>query len=456
MAIYAPQPVPTPFQPIGQGGNPYLSQTNQVLGEYIPKTAVPVGNDSGSIGFSNNVRVPINQTQNLPVTIQGVQGPAPQPQAPSGFDMSKYVGWDETAARADFVATGGPQGGGGSPAPAPLPTFNIKGSSYTGNPLDVAKQVNPNTDFGQYATQFDNDPSKFYAQIDADAQAQLAFLDKQQSALDEAKAQFGQQIEADYNLNLSKGTASKEKAVSTLGQNQVTAEQRKQDALNTARQLYDQLQTGYRQRFGGATSAGEAAQSILGTEQQRQSGTIGRDYLNTVAQIESQKADVENQFETLIQDLDYQKQRSTSEALMNYQTNMRSIDADRMQTEQGKSQAKMQILMQLRDTQNQIAANDRAYRQQLDAAKQQAQMQLDMNLKQMQQQVALNTQAGGTALSNFQSGTQNIQSNLGQNNTVRSASTQQSQPNALSTAVGQMYNPQSQNMTFEERMRLGL
>ena len=440
MAVYSyrPIPVPTPFQPIAQGGNPYLNQQNQVLGESIPKDAVPVGNDSGVIGFSNNVRVPIQNVQNLPASIPGVQGPVQQPQSSGDWrSLPGYAGWDPVAAEADFKATGGAGKGGGSQsqAPAPLPTYNIKGTSYTGNPQDVANQVNPNNDFAQFASQFNNDPTEFYNAIDAGANSQFDFLNKSENALRAAQEAFNKQIEADYQANLAQGGADKAKAVGTLGQNQVQAEQRKQDALNTAKQLYNQLQTGYRQRFGGASSAGEAAQTILGEEQQRQSGRIGRDYQNTVSSIEQEKANVEQQYQAMILDLQTQKQRATNEALMSFQNNLRSIDSDRTQTEQAKIQAKQQILLQLRDNQNAIAASDRQYQQQLQMMKEQAQLQLDTNLKSLQQQQTGSVTSGQNALNAFKTGTQNITSQTGMSNQPKTINTMQSAP-TIENAVG--------------------
>lgn len=339
--------------------------------------------------------------------------------------------------RREFLGGGGATGSWEAPAPPTPKTYNIRGTNVTAmTPEQAVSSVAPESDFGQFSSQFNNDPTAFFNQIDQDASNQMAFLDKSQSALDEAFQKFGQLIESDYQRNLSRGQSEKESATGTLSQNQVKAEQRRQDALSAAKQLYDQLNTGYQQKFGGRSTAAQAAAALLGQEQQRQLGQISRDYMNTVSQIEGQKAGVEKQYALLVQDLDYQKQKSQYDALTNYLANLRSIDADRTATEQAKSQAKLQILMNLRDQQNQIAMNDRQYRQELDAMKQQTQMQLDASLKQMQQQAALNTSTGSSLLNDYIQGTQNISSNLGQGNSTRSVSTLSTPVSALESAQG--------------------
>lgn len=336
--------------------------------------------------------------------------------------------------RNEFLGGGGATGTWEAPTPK---TYDIRGNNVTAmTPNEAVSQVAPNSDYNQFASEFNNDPTAFFNQIDQSANSQLGFLDQSKSALDEAFQKFGQLIESDYQNNLNKGKTSKESSIGTLNQNQIQAEQRKQDALSAAKQLYNQLAMGYQQRFGGASSASDASKAILGQEQQRQSGQIGRDYMNTVAQIEGQKADIEKQYASLVQDLDYQKQKAQYEALTNYQTNLRSIDQDRTATESARSQAKLQILMDLRDQQNQIAMNDRQYRQELDAMKQQTQLQLDASLKLMQQEAAINTSTGLSLLNNYMQGTQNISSNLGQNNTSRSVSTLSTPVSALESAQG--------------------
>jgi F0F1-type ATP synthase membrane subunit b/b' len=397
---------------------------------------VPTGTVNGVTSYGTN---PAKTTAQNTLQNQATQQLVSTPSAPSnpqlsGFDMSKYPGWGITEAMADYAATGGPSSGGGSQPPSS--TYNIRGTNYTGNPQDVANQVAPGNEFAQYGEQFNWDPSAYFANIDQGAAAQNDFLSKSENALKVAQDAFNAQIEADYASNMAQGSADKSKAVGTLGQNITQAEQRKQDALNSAKQLYNQLQTGYRQRFGGASSAGEASQAILGEEQQRQSGKIGRDYMNTVAQIEGQKADVENQYQAMILDLQTQKQRAVNDALQTFQTNMRSIDSDRMSTEQAKIQAKQSILLQLRDNQNAIAASDRQYQQQLQMMKEQAQLTLDTNLKALQQQQLGATTAGQTALNNYKAGTQNITSQTGMSGQPKSVNTLSSQPQDISTAVG--------------------
>lgn len=422
-------PVPTPMPPQG------VVYTPQYSGGQVFGVKAPPAYTSTSKG-QQAVRTMETSSGTSSVTRDNLMSMYPG-----------YVGWNLDAAWQDYLATGGAgkTGGGGGgdtssaaqlpytpptktqlPYTPPTKTYDIGGKPVTSlatpeGAEQAIKSIYGDTDYGQYQEQFNFDPSQFLNQIESDASSQMAFLDKSQSALDEAKAAYQKLIEADYATNLSKGQGAKESSLGQLEANKVKAQQLRQDALNAAKQLYNQLSMGYQQRFGGASGASEASRAILGQEQQRQGAQINRDYMNTVNQIQAQKAETEKQYAQMVQDLDYQKQRAQYDALQTYQTNMRAIDADRTQTEIAKNQAKMQVLMQLRDNQNAVAAADRQYRQQLDAMKAQTQMQLDASLLQMQQQAKLNASTGASAVGNFGQNYSTVSSNLGQNNTTRTA-----------------------------------
>jgi len=88
-----PTPVPTPNLP-----PLYPSQPGQTVSMGYP---VPVGSGGyspGDVAGVNTIPAP---------------APAPAPAPSDGFSMDLYPGWDETAARADYAATGGPQQGSG-------------------------------------------------------------------------------------------------------------------------------------------------------------------------------------------------------------------------------------------------------------------------------------------------------------------------------------------------------
>lgn len=336
-------------------------------------------------------------------------------------------------------------------APA-MTTYNIRGTNVTaGTPQEAINQAIPTTDYNQFANIYN--PEQFLNQIEGAYGQQSEFYNQQENALKAAQDTFNKTIEADYAANLAKAGESKTATGGMLAKNEILAAQKKQDALNAAKQLYNQLQTGYRQRFGGATSAGEAAQTILGEEQQRQSGAIGRDYTNAISDIATQKVNLEKSYDSAIADLNYQKQRNSQEVVQNFTNQLSQIVNNRAQSYAAKEQAKLQILL---DTRNQLATiqqNNDNYIKSLMAQRAQETGQLDQFIASLTGKNTGFAQSAATSVAKIPT---TVTSNIGQQNRTVSSNVLPTSPNALETAVGQMYNPQSQNLSFEERMRLGL
>lgn len=263
MAIYTsrPAPVPTPFQKIQYGGNPYLSQSpkNQVLGESISNKAVPVKSSKGVVTFSNNVQVPQKSVVPAPTSWQSMAG---------------YTGWDPAAAAADYAATGGAGKGGGGNSGGDSgggggSTYN-KYASSTGDVRadQVIADPTATADFEASGLNMD----EYLSSIDQEAASQNAMLGGYETSANADK------LATEQNLQ---GQATQLKGTALAG---------KEDALSAARRLYSELQQGYKQRFGGASSAGEAAMALTGNEQQRQMAQTNRGYQDTVNQIDQQAA----------------------------------------------------------------------------------------------------------------------------------------------------------------------
>lgn len=436
MAVYSdrPVPVPTPFQPIEYGGNPFLNQQSQPLGEYVPQSATPQSVLGSATVFNSGAMVPSSQVQTPPA--------GSTPSVPSGFNWDEYKnsGWnDYAAALADYNATGGVVDQSPSePTPPPTTDYNIGGTTVSapatpGGANEAVKSLYPESDYGQFASEFNDDPSAFFEKIDADYASQMDFLEKSKSALDLAKSEYDKILQADYELNVDKSGQNKQSALGSIEQNKVQAEQRKQDALATARQLYNDVMRSYQAKFGGRSTAAQAAAALMGREQQRTSAGISRDYTSTLNQLDQKKAETEETYKTILRELDLERQKQSYEALNNYQNNLRSIDADRVSTDQAKNQAKMQILMNLRDQQNQIALSNQQYKQQLSLMREEAQLQLDATIKQMRESATL---GGSGIFKQFEADTSEVGTDYGLNQTRATAKTLSSPD--IASAVGQI------------------
>lgn len=389
MAVYPqrPVPIPTPFQPISYGGNPFLSQTQQPVGEAVPITATPQTNVNGVTTFNNGAMVPTPQTQIPPA--------GSVPNTPSGFDWSEYQrrGWnDYAAALADYKATGGPNATSTNSAPPPTTTtYNIGGQTYTA-PVGNEGAINlmnelygGQSDFGQYGGQFNWDPSQYMASIESEYGATDKALTEQESALREAFNQFMGVIGQENEAAKSSALRSKEGAQGKVAQGKVRAEQSKQDALSAATRLFNELQTGYKQRFGGASSAGEAAQSILGSEQQRQAGMATRDFINTSAQLDAQSTDIERQYDETLRNIEAETSRSKAEQNANFMQQLTAINNNRTMATAAKEQAKRQLMLQQRQEAMAMEQNRQAMIQQVTLMREQARIQLETQKAQMAQ-----------------------------------------------------------------------
>lgn len=355
-----------------------------------------------------------------------------------------YAGWSDQAILADYAATGGSGKGGttsggtsgGTPAPTQS-TYTIRGTNTTaGSPEGALNNVIPTNDYSAFKNQMD--PTQFLNQIESSYSGQNEFYNTQENALKAAQDTFNKTIEADYAANLAKANQSKVSTAGQLSQNEVLAAQKKQDALNSAKQLYNQLQQGYRQRFGGATSAGEAANTILGEEQQRQSGLIGRDYTTAISDIARQKVDLENSYTTAIADLDRQKQQATSEVMTNYTNQLSQITANRAQSYQAKEQAKLQILLDARNQLATIQQNNDNYIKNLQAIRAEQTGTLDQFIQQLQ---GTNTGYANKAATSVSKIPTTVTSNLGQNNATVKQDVLSSTTPQIESSTGQISTP---------------
>ena len=403
-----PVPIPTPFQPISSGGNPYINQQTQPIGPAVPQNAVPVGNDSGTIGFSNNTRVPISSTQNLPASLPGIQGPVQQPQASDGFNEQAYRdrGWNNVnAMRADYNATGGPSDGGGATRDLSQFTPTTYNNPYTGQPGTTTQQnpvaptkeqmlqgAYPTTDIGS----FDLGADDFMSEIQSQYAARNEYLTKAEQAIREGNPEILEGIAADLKAGKAQAGTAKGKVAGELQGSVSEATGRKEDALASARRLYDELRRGGVQRFGGATSAGDAMNTLLGVEQQKQAGQTQRDFGQTMATIEREKANVESQYQDQLLQLEADNKNSVNQANQEFRSRLDDINQNRLLASDAKSQARLGVLQDLRNKAFQIQAQNQQFRQQLEAQKQQQQMDLDAYAQKLQMSGGVGQQATQT------------------------------------------------------------
>lgn len=328
MTTYEIAGAPTPFPPQGVNYAANQSQPGAILPSYIAPNSSYGGSSYNSTGqIISTPQNPSIKTPTLPASAGNVLGStittpstpiSSNPSTDSGFDMKYYPGWNYNEALADWRATGGSKGrqSGGTPS---------KNISTKGDPRATAIVNNPqaNQDFQNSGMNMD----EYLAAIDQEANNQLGMLGQyeQTARADQAGIESGITSQAEQLRN---------KALSG-----------KEDALSAARRLYSELQQGYKQRFGGASSAGEAAMALTQNEQQRQMAQTNRQAQQTLA------------------DIDMSATQALQSAQSEFRSRLDQINQNRTLVESQRLEARRSALMDL-------ANKAAAIKQQQDAFKQ--------------------------------------------------------------------------------------
>ena len=333
-------PVPTPVPPSGKvytpqypGGQTFTTFTP------IPYTATPSGQNA------------VTQMQTSTSGGGGTQ---------NGFNndiFSKYyAGWDWGPAQADWTATGGSkaqQSSSGGGATIVSNTGNSGSSGTSGitskqsniNQVSSTKCVEVEQDYANYADQMS--PDQYYAMIDQEAGNSMNFLNQQEASIREEQPGIEKGITDQAAMLRDKALMGRE------------------DAQSAARRLYGELQQGYRQRFGGASSAGEAAMALTGNEQQRQMAQNNRTYQESVAQV------------------DLSANQAVQSAQSEFRNQLMAINQNRTAVESERLAARRQALQDLSNKVFQIQQQRETFKQNIQLMQEQARIQNESNMKGM-------------------------------------------------------------------------
>lgn len=167
----------------------------------------------------------------------------------------------------------------------------------------------------------------------------------------------------------------------TQGQNlnqQQTAENQSQlqNALASARQLYNELSQGVMQRFGGVNSAGDFAKAFYGRELGKNEGQAYATEGENQRTLNTQSQTLLSQHDNNIKELNFQKDSALAQAQTAFNTQLQQIDQTKIATDQQKATAKLDALQKLKDTVNTINQSWTSLGQQMKSATQAGLIQL--------------------------------------------------------------------------------
>lgn len=262
--------------------------------------------------------------------------------------------------------------------------------------VDVFKEKNPYSDITP-----EWNPDDFMSKLDEIYNEAVNYAGKQKQFAEQSRAGNVADIEGQFGVSKGSLDTSKGQAMGTLGQSEISSRQRQEQSLDAIRKLYNEMQMGYNQRFGGASSAGEAARALAGQEQQRQSGSTRQATSDALRQIEFQKAQVEQNYGNAVADLENKKNTAINEANRNFQSAILSIDNDIKTAANEKALAKMNLLKEYKTDLFNIKQQAAAWTANLQSMKYQADLQTESARKQLQ----ASSSAGNSALDALQNQT---------------------------------------------------
>lgn len=221
-----------------------------------------------------------------------------------------------------------------------------------------------------------NAPDPFLQIINDAYNSRIGDLNNQEGTLRSNQDSILGDISSSYDT--SKGTLG-----TNLNQSNTqldTAEQqggkRQQDALVAARRLYNELIQGGQQRFGGASSAGEAYGALTGRELQRNDQQINTDYNTFMGQVSTARQTVKAKYDDAVAQLETQKNQALNQANRDFQDKLAQINSLRSQAAGDKASQQLSALQELRNQIYNINLQTAQNSQALNSFKTQAEQQL--------------------------------------------------------------------------------
>ena len=215
-----------------------------------------------------------------------------------------------------------------------------------------------------------------YSEIDNIYNTTMSYLGGQEQAVRGALP--GAEAEVTGQYEASKKGIGTEKGIGerTLTEAGTTAGQIKENALTAGRRLYNELSMGGQQRFGGASSAGQAFGELTGREFQRGQATTQQAYQNAMTKVTDLKANLQDRFDSAMFNLETQKNNALNQIRTVFQEKLSQIDALKAEAGTNKSTMRLDLLSQLRNQVYQLNLASVQTQTQLNAQKQNAEKEL--------------------------------------------------------------------------------
>lgn len=237
------------------------------------------------------------------------------------------------------------------------------------------------------------------AEIENAFNSRMGYLNQAESTIRADYPTIQNEINQNYDnsrtaLDTERGRSTREIDTAMEG-----GEQRREDALSAARRLYNELVMGGQQRFGGASTAGEAYQALAGREMQRNQGDVQKQFSQFMGQIENARTSLNERFTQAMTTLETQKNQALQNARREFDNKLLEISRMRSEAESDKANARLSALQDLRNQIFQINLVSAQMRQEAQQQAQSAAAELDSAVSSFSQNV-LGANQAGTELGN--------------------------------------------------------
>ena len=192
-------------------------------------------------------------------------------------------------------------------------------------------------------------PSVSEQEINSIYSPQMDYLNQVEAALRRDLPGTIAEAESAYKTNSGLLTNQKNRSMEGIDLQERQGTQKKDESIAQSRRILGEQRQAAQARFGGSSSAGEAANDLLGVEFLRQSGGINRDFNNFTQQIGFARKKVDDDFNQGMLQLEQQKQAAINQANRDFQNKLLEIANNRAQVESAKAQSRLSALMDLRN-----------------------------------------------------------------------------------------------------------
>ena len=190
-------------------------------------------------------------------------------------------------------------------------------------------------------------------------------LESQKQQYESQLPGYQQQVTGEFERGLEDVTGQEAESQRQLAKQGTSVQESEANALQKARQVYNELSQRYGALFGSRTSAGPFAMEILGRETQKQFGDVGKLATQGMQAVSDEKNRLTTWVNTQKNEWGRKKNEAMNNLTISFNNAIQQINAQRGQLESDKASRRYDILAQARERASQIEAADVAFNRQL-------------------------------------------------------------------------------------------